>query len=57
MITRERLEELIEQGATIWHNEWEEIKLDKNTCEICEVQSVTGKHISWCLLSFRWFQV
>lgn len=55
MITRERLEELIEQGATIWHNEWEEIKLDKNTCEICEVQSVTGKHISWCLyFEYEW---
>lgn len=49
MITKERLEELIEQGATIWNDEWEEIKLNKETCEICEMKSITGKHISWCL--------
>lgn len=49
MLTKQRLEELIEQGATIWNDEWEEIKLNKETCEICEMKSITGKHISWCL--------
>lgn len=49
MISKERLEQLIEQGATVWHNEWEEIKLDKNNHEICEVKTLTGKHIGWCL--------
>lgn len=48
-ITKERLEELIEQGATIWHNDWEEIKLDKNTCEVCEVRSMSGMHLNWFL--------
>ncbi len=50
MITKERLEELIKQGATIWHYEWEEIKLNKYTCEICEVKSLLfHKHIGWAL--------
>ena len=35
MIERERLEELIKQGATIWSNDWEEeIVLDKDHCVI-----------------------
>ena len=49
MISKERLEELIEQGATVWHNDWEEIKLDKNTCEVCECRSMSGEHITWYL--------
>lgn len=49
MITKERLEELIEQGGSVWHNDWEEIKLDKNTCEVCEVRSMSGMHLNWFL--------
>ena len=49
MISKERLEELIEQGATIWSDIYEEIKLDKNTCEIWEVRSLDGKHWGWIL--------
>ena len=49
MITKERLKELIEQGATIWNDDWEEIKLDKGTCEICELQYLNGEHWGWCL--------
>lgn len=46
-ISKERLEELIEQGATIWTNDFEEIKLDKNTCEVCEVKTFSGEHLYW----------
>jgi hypothetical protein len=46
-ISKERLEELIEQGATIWTNDFEEIKLDKNTCEVCEVKTLSGEHLYW----------
>ena len=50
MIKKSRLEELIEQGATIWHYEWKEIKLDKDTCKICEVKRFfSQKHIGWVL--------
>lgn len=50
MITKERLEQLIEQGATIWHDDFGEIKLNKNTCEVCDVKGwSTGKHIYWAL--------
>ena len=49
MITHERLKELIEQGAIIWHNDWEEIKLDKKNCEVCEVRSMNGELITWYL--------
>lgn len=49
MIAKERLEELIGQGATIWNNEWEEIKLDKKNHCVCEVKTLDGKHICWCL--------
>lgn len=49
MIEKKRLEELIEQGATIWHDDYGEIKLDKNTCEICDVKTFTDKHMYWCL--------
>lgn len=49
-ISRERLEELIKQGATIWGDDFGEIKLDKNTCEICDVKGwSTGEHIYWAL--------
>lgn len=48
-ISKQRLKELIKQGATIWNDEWEEIKLDKNTCEICELQYLNGTHKGWCL--------
>lgn len=38
MISKERLEELIEQGATIWSCGWlEEIELNKDTCIIKDV--------------------
>lgn len=48
-ISKERLEELIEQGATIWHDDYGEIKLDKNSCEICEVKSLNDIHMGWVL--------
>lgn len=48
MISKERLEELIKEGATIWHNDFGEITLDEG-CEICEVRSMNGVHIQWVL--------
>lgn len=37
-ISKERLEELIEQGATIWSEDWnEEVELSKKNCEIHDV--------------------
>lgn len=49
-ISKQRLEELIEQGATIWHDDFGEIKLNKNTCEVCDVKGwSTGEHIYWAL--------
>lgn len=37
-ISRERLEELIEQGATIWSEDWnEEVVLSKKNCEIHDI--------------------
>lgn len=54
-ISKERLEELIQQNAIIWHDDWEEIKLDKNTCEVCEVKTFSGKHLYWCLdFEYEW---
>lgn len=46
MIEKERLEELIEQGATIWHDDYGEITLNED-CEICEVRSMSGVHLNW----------
>lgn len=43
MITKERLEKLIKQGATIWHDDYGIIKLD-NECEICEGISFDCNH-------------
>lgn len=48
-ISKERLEELIEQGATVWHDDYGEINLDKKSCEICELQTLNGNHIGWVL--------
>ena len=39
MIERERLQELIEQKATIWHDDYGEIELNEE-CEICRVTPV-----------------
>lgn len=37
-ISKERLEELIEQGATIWSEDWnEEVVLSKKNCEIHDI--------------------
>ena len=49
MISKERLEELIQQNAIIWHDDWEEIKLDKNTCEIFKIKDMKGNYIGWFL--------
>lgn len=48
-ISKERLEELIEQGATIWHDDYGRICLDKNNYEICELVSLSNIHIGWVL--------
>lgn len=48
MVTKERLQELINQKATIWHDDYGEIILDKD-CEICEVRSMNGIHMQWVL--------
>lgn len=48
-ISKERLEELIKQGATIWHDDYGEINLDKKFCDICEVKSLQDAHIGWVL--------
>lgn len=48
MIEKSRLEELIEQNAIVWHDDYGEIKL-ANSCEICDVRSMNGTHISWFL--------
>lgn len=49
MITKERLEQLIKEEATIWHDDFGKIKLNKNTCKICDVQGWTRIHIYWAL--------
>lgn len=48
MIERERLQELISQKATIWHDDYGEIILDEG-CKICEVRSMNGVHMQWIL--------
>lgn len=48
-ISKERLEELIEQGATIWHDDYGEINLDKKSCEICELRTLNDNFIGWVL--------
>ena len=43
MITAERLEELIKQGATIWSDGFnEEIKLDPKNCRVIGILSCNG---------------
>ena len=49
MIEKERLEELIKQGATIWHDDYGEIELNATSCEIAEVRSITGVHLQFVL--------
>ena len=54
MITRERLEELIKQEATIWADDYGEIQLcDKS--EVCDTIAFTGNHQiqeGYCLSGF-----
>jgi hypothetical protein len=51
-ISKDRLEELIKQGATIWNDDYGEIKLN-NDCEICEIYNgdKQGKkiHYGWLI--------
>lgn len=49
MIKKERLEELLKQGAIIWHNDYGEIKLGETNCEIAEVRTMSGVHMQWVL--------
>ena len=43
MITKERLQELINQRATIWHDDFGEIKLNEK-CEILDTFGFDNKH-------------
>ena len=49
-IRKSRLEELIEEGASVWNKEYGEIELDPETCEIYEVKGrYTKQHMGWIL--------
>lgn len=56
MITKERLQELINKKAIIWHDDYGEIKLDKETCEICETLAFdhNSKAIHGHILQFHY---
>ena len=49
MITIERLDELIKQGATIWNDYIGEYKLNKNQCKICQLTDMEFNFIGYCL--------
>lgn len=44
-MTKERLEELIKQGATIWIDDFGEYKLDEKHCEICKINDLRGNFL------------
>lgn len=44
-MTKERLEELIKQGATVWIDDFGEYKLDEKHCEICKINDLRGNFL------------
>ena len=44
-MTKERLEELIKQGATVWVDDFGEYKLDEKHCEICKINDLRGNFL------------
>ena len=44
-MTKERLEELIKQGVTVWIDDFGEYKLDEKHCEICKINDLRGNFL------------
>ena len=49
-IRKARMEELIEEEASVWHRDYGEMKLHPKTCSLFEIKGHFSKqHMAWCL--------